>query len=137
MSCARAGRPMSDHLFLCGLSRTQRAQYSGGWELCLHGPSANVRLQVDDIRRSLTDNEPPPLTDLMEIAVYVFAADCAVRRGGPKLKDMGKHWRRKFHLVIAVRRPGMWSERERLFALRQALEFLSEDTWEFEFLRLE
>jgi hypothetical protein len=128
---------MPEHLFLCGLSKTQRAQYRAGRELQLAGPLANVRLKVNDIRRHLIDNEADLLTDLMEIAIYVFAADCAVRRGGPFLKDMGRYWRRNFHLVIAVRKPGRWSEPERLFALREALEFMSEDTWDFEFLGLE
>jgi hypothetical protein len=128
---------MPEPLFLCGLSKTQRAQYRRGRELQLVGPLANVRLKVNDIRRHLIDNEADLLTDLMEIAIYVFAADCAVRRGGPFLKDMGRYWRRNFHLVIAVRQPGRWSEPERLFALREALEFMSEDTWDFEFLDLE
>src|SRR5262245_40561569 len=137
MSCARAGRQMPEHLFLCGLSKTQRAQYRGGRELRLAEPSENVRLQIEDIRRRLVHNEPALLTDLVEISVYVFAAACAVRRGGRFLKDMGKHWRRNFHLVVAVRNPGRWSEPECLFALREALEFLSEDAWAFEFLELE
>jgi 7-cyano-7-deazaguanine synthase in queuosine biosynthesis len=128
---------MFEHLFLCGLSKTQRQQYSGGRELQLSEPLANVRLKVDDIRRRLLDNEADIMTDLIEIAAYVFAADCAVSRGGRFLKNMGKHWRRKFHLVIAVREPGRWSEPERLYALREALEFLSEDAWAFEFVELE
>src|SRR5262245_57811378 len=128
-NCVRVGRRMSEHLFLCGLSKTQRALYKGGRELRISEPSANVRLEIEDIRRRLVYNEPDLLTDLIEVAVYVFAADCAVRRGGRFLRDMGKHWRRNFHLVIAVRQPGKWSERERLFALREALEFLSEDAW--------
>jgi hypothetical protein len=128
---------MPEHLFLWGLSKTQRAQYGGGRVLQLAEPSANVRLNVEGIRRRLIDNEPDLLTDLMEIAAYVFAVDCAVHRGGPFLKNMGEHWRRNFRIVISVRQPGRWSEPERLFALRQVLEFLSEDTWTFEFLDLE
>jgi hypothetical protein len=128
---------MSENIFLCGLSNTQRAKCSRGRVLQLAAPSANIRLNIEDIRRRLIDNESDLLTDLMEIAVYVFAADCAVRRGGPFLKNMGRAWRRNFRLVIAVRRPGRWSEPQCLFALRQTLEFLSEDTWTFEFLDLE
>ena len=81
-SCASAERPMADNLFLCGLGPTQRAAYKGGRELHLHGPKKNLRLQMDDIRRQLIEVETYLLTDLVEIATYVFAADNLVSRGG-------------------------------------------------------
>jgi 7-cyano-7-deazaguanine synthase in queuosine biosynthesis len=72
----------------------------------------------------------------MEIATYVFAADCAVRRGGPYLKNFAERWRRSFHLIIAVRRPEAWGEATLLAALTGVLGFLSEDEWRFEFVPL-
>jgi 7-cyano-7-deazaguanine synthase in queuosine biosynthesis len=136
MSCALAGRSMAEHLFLCGLNQVQRARYGPGRELHLHGPSANVRLNIEDLRRRHRETEPELLADLLEIAVYVFAADCALSRGGRALKDFARRWRRLFHLVIAVRQPGSWTEPHRLHCLRQALEFLTEDSWTFEFVEL-
>ena len=65
---------MADHLFLCGLSQSQLSSYDGGRQLQLHGPKKNLRLRVDDIRRRLFEVEPDLLTDLAEIATYVFAA---------------------------------------------------------------
>jgi Queuosine biosynthesis protein QueC len=128
---------MADHLFLCGLSQTQLISYDGGRELQLHGPKKNLRLQVDDIRRRLFEVEPELLTDLAEIATYVFAADNLVSRGGDALRNMGKAWRRRFRLVIAVRRPGIWKEPQHLHALCDVLGFLSEDSWAFEFVAIE
>ncbi len=124
---------MAEHLFLCGLSDAQRATYKGGRELNLHGPKANVRLKLDDIRRNFLMVEPALLADLIEIAAYVFAADCSVSRGGITFPNAGSKWRRTFHLVVAVREPGRWSEPGLLKALREALEFLSDDTWNFTF----
>ena len=95
--------------FLCGLSKAQRSSYRGGRQFYLHGSEVNVRLKLDDIRCQLVDVEPKLLTDLVEIASYVFASDCSVPRGGPALKMMGERWRRRFHLVVAVREPGLWT----------------------------
>lgn len=128
---------MADHLFLCGLTEAQRADYGPGRELYLHGPKSNVRLRLDDVRSQLLNVESEDLlTDLAEIAVYVFAADCAVPRGGPTFKNVGANWRRTFKLVIAVRHPVMWREPQRLTGLRDVVQFLSDDAWHFEFVDL-
>ena len=131
----RAQAPMPNTaIFLCGLSKAQRSSYGAGRQFHLHGAEVNVRLELDDIRRQLVEAEPPLLTDLVEIAAYVFAADCSVRRGGPALKGMGERWKRRFHLVVAVRAPGLWTQPQILHALSGALEFLSGDAWTFEFV---
>ena len=72
---------------------------------------------MDDIRRQLFEVELDLLTDLVEIATYVFAADNLVSRGGDAFKNMGRAWRRSYRLVIAVRQPGFWSEPQLLHAL--------------------
>ena len=128
---------MAVHLFLCGLTPAQRAQYPGGQELQLHGAKANLVLKVEDIRKRLLSVEPGLLTDLLELAVYVFAADNLISRGGRTFKNMGAAWRRNFHLVVAVREPGQWMEPGRLKSLRDALHFLSDDNWDFTFVDLE
>lgn len=118
------------------LNKDQLGKHGNGREFQLHGPNANVRLRLDDVRRKLFKIEPELLADLAEIAVYVFAADCAIPRGGPMLAHMGKEWRRAFRIVIAVRKPGVWREPARLSALCETLQFLSEDTWHFDFVEL-
>ena len=105
--------------------------------LDLHGSNRNVRLRLDDVRKKFLEVETELLTDLAEIATYVFAADCAIRRGGPTLERMGKGWRRNFRLVIGVRQPTNWRQPQRLAALRDVLQFLSEDTWIFDFEELD
>src|SRR5262245_52796764 len=137
MNCAGAGRLMGDHLFLCGLSQAQLSSYDGGRVLQLRGSKTNLRLEIDDIRRRLLEVEPELLTDLAEIATYVFAADNLVSRGGDALRNMGRSWRRSFHLVVAVRQPGIWKEPQRQHTLCEVLQFLTEDSWNFEFVTLE
>ena len=63
---------MTEHLFLCGLSETQRSAYKGGRQLDLHGPKPNVRLRLDGIRRNLLEVEPALLADLIELAGLRF-----------------------------------------------------------------
>jgi hypothetical protein len=128
---------MREQVFFCGLSESQRRCYGAGKELNLRGAKANVRLNVEKLRGKLADVEPELVTDLLEIAVYIFAADSASPRGGPALKNVGERWRRAFRLVIAVRRPGSWAEPQYLDALREALHFLTEDAWDVEFVELE
>jgi hypothetical protein len=128
---------MADHLFLCGLTPIERENYAGGRELQLHGPKKNLRLEMEGFRRWLSEVEPELLTDLIEIATYVFAADNLVSRGGDAFKNMGKAWRRRFRLVIAVRQPGIWKEPQHQHALCEVLRFLSEDSWAFEFVAIE
>ena len=108
-----------------------------GRELQLHGNNRNVRLHLDDVRKRLLEVEPELLTDLAEIATYVFAADCAIRRGGPAMEGMGERWRRTFRLVLGVRQPNRWRQPQRVAALRELLQFLSEDTWFFQFEPME
>jgi 7-cyano-7-deazaguanine synthase in queuosine biosynthesis len=127
---------MVERLFLCGLSASQSSGYTDGESLSLQGPNPSVVLKVKDLRERLTQVEPTLLTDLMEIAAYVFAADCLVSRGGVKLRNMGEDWRRRFRLVIGVRELAQWTNPELRYALQNALHFLSEDDWTFEFVQL-
>ena len=67
---------MREHLFLCGLTDAQCAGYDGeGIRLSMQGASKNVRLKVENLRNLLIEVEPSALTDLLEIAAYVFRAD--------------------------------------------------------------
>ena len=125
---------MADHLFLCGLSLAQRADYDGGTRLIVNGPEANILLKVEDIRRKYLADLPDALTDFLEIATYVFAADNTVSRGGPAFRNMGEDWRRSFLLVIAVREPAHWTAPDVLHALCGLLGFISDDSWQFKFV---
>lgn len=127
---------MAEHLFLCGLTSAQRTGYKGGTRLQIGEHDGNVTLKIEDIRKKYVMSIPDLLTDLLEIATYVFAADNSVTRGGPALRNMGSDWRRSFRLVIGVRELERWSAPDLLHALRELLGFLSDDAWHFEFVKL-
>jgi hypothetical protein len=103
--------------------------------LRLDGPARNVNLHLHDISRRMAADIPTILTDLIEIAAYVFAADEMASRGGLTMAAMGRDWRRRFRFVIPIRDPALWSRPEVLEALTDALEFMSEDEFRFEFLQ--
>jgi 7-cyano-7-deazaguanine synthase in queuosine biosynthesis len=112
-----------------GIKRADRVQH-----LNLGGQKQNVDLRLQDISRRLVANIPSVLVDLLEIAAYVFAADEMAPRGGPTMAALGRDWRRRFRFIIPVRNPALWSRPEVLAALTEALGFMSEDDFGFEFL---
>lgn len=98
------------------------------------GSPARVNLRIDDLSSRLADNLPEVLTDLLEIAAYVYCADQFTRRGTTKLPRMGADWRRDFLFRIPVRQLDVWTRPEVHDALCEMLGFLSEDTFAFEFV---
>jgi 7-cyano-7-deazaguanine synthase in queuosine biosynthesis len=116
------------------LSETQQSGYADGQILSLAERVGNLTLRLDALRRRLVGIEPRRLTDLIEIASYVFACDRTTRRGSEILKNCGEDWRRDFLIVVAVRDPAFWSRPEVKFALSEALSFASEDNWTFDFV---
>jgi hypothetical protein len=47
---------------------------------------------------------------------------------------MGRDWRRRFRFVIPIRDSALWSRPDVVEALTDALEFMSEDEFHFEFV---
>ena len=124
---------MPERLVVCG-----NAKRTGGpstLRLALSSRSQNITLKLEDISKKLVQNIPDPglLSDLIEIAAYVFCADQATSRGGVVQRGMGADWRRDFRFVIPVRNPGHWNRRNVLEALCSTLSFLSDDNYAFEF----
>ncbi len=93
-----------------------------------------IRLRISQLSRKLVANLPDVVTDLIEIATYVYAADAAIRRGGLTDAGMGAMWRRRFMFEIPVRRPELWSSPQLKAELSRTLGFLSDDVYQFEFL---
>ena len=125
---------MHRHVFLCGLSEVQQSVYADGRILSLVERVGNLTLRLDALRLRLAGTEPTRLTDLIEIASYIFAADRTTKRGSQILKNCGEDWRRNFLIVVAVREPAFWSRPEVKSALSEALGFASEDNWTFDFV---
>lgn len=94
----------------------------------------NVRLEVTQLYDKFWKNVPARYEDLLEIAAYVFSGDQAIERVGKNDVDsMGARWRRQFHYHIPVREPEFWQLPDVKLTLRQTLEFLSEDYFDFTF----
>jgi len=126
----------ADHIILCGgAPAPRRAKPDDIIRLDLGGDEPNVDLEIVDISRRLSSNVPDILTDLVEIASYVYCADQAVTRGGEGVLTFGAQWRRNFIFHIPVRLPSIWSSPTVLDTLRKTLGILSEDFYEFHFVQ--
>lgn len=98
------------------------------------GRKQNVFLKIQDISERMAANIPDLLTDLLEVAAYVYCADHATTRGGNEARNMGAKWRRHLHFVVPVREPDKWSAARAV--LEETLGFLSEDEFHFDFEKL-
>ena len=79
-------------------------------ELTARGPDPNVNIRVMDLAKVFFKHLSPRLEDLLEIASYVYSADCATSRGGEWTDDKSvEPWSRDFQFVIPVREPAFWS----------------------------
>ena len=124
-----------EQLILCGGQPSSGGSLGRGpIHLNLWGDSANVKLEIEDLHRTLYRDLPVQLEDLVEIATYVYCADQAVRRSGQDTDTFGAKWRRSFRLVVPVRRPDFWNAPEVRDRLQRLLEFLSDDFYQFEFV---
>ena len=81
--------PANEHLVLCGGVTRQGSGDAARLELNLHGTSANVRLEIEDISRRLLANISDVHADLLEVASYIYAADAAIPRGGKTDPQIG------------------------------------------------
>jgi hypothetical protein len=122
---------------LCGGVNQSRGASQRTLRLNLHGSAPNVRLHITDISKRLVANIPDVLVDLLEVASYVYAADSAISRGGRTDAQMGARWRRKVGLIVPVRCSGLWASPAVCSQLVDALSFLSDDEYAFEFRPLD
>ena len=128
---------INEHLALCSGASAKPRCDEQLLILNLHGASANVRLEIEDISRRLLANPSDVHADLLEIASYIYAADSAVSRGGKTDLHLGAMWRRKLRFMIPVRQPQLWSSAPVAAAFVETISFLSDDDYEFEFCKLE
>lgn len=122
-----------ERAILCGGSPSPpRVKPKNVLRLRLGDGDADVKLKIADITRRLASDVPDVLTDLVEIASYIYCADQALTRGGDGAIVVGRNWRRRFSFHIPVRVPDIWSSGPVVTALRDTLTFLSDDD-EYEF----
>ena len=88
----------ADHVILCGgAPAPRRAKPDSIVRLDLGGDEPNVDLEIDNISRRLSIDVPDILTDLVEIASYVYCADQAVTRGGEGVLAFRRSMATKLH----------------------------------------
>jgi hypothetical protein len=95
-------------------------------------PEQNLRLRIDNITHRILTSLSPHAQDLVEVASYVYYADCSVSRG-TGAHVYGDAWRRTFHFVIPVSDPDRWNDPALRDPLTEMLEFLSGDRLSFTF----
>lgn len=128
-------------LVLCSGAQERDANQSGQGRHIISldslGSRQNVNITIENVTDAFAHNLSDRLVDLLEIASYVYAADCATGRGGEWTDDDSTEpWDRDFRFVIPVREPDFWSRPEVNNALVEALEFVSDDRYQFDFLQL-
>ncbi|MEM7212099.1 MAG: hypothetical protein AAF479_09420 [Pseudomonadota bacterium] len=64
----------------------------------IDGKPRRLTLRVGQLSKQVAQRVDPILTDLLEVAGYVYAADTVVSRGGLTQRRMGEDWRRIFPL---------------------------------------
>jgi hypothetical protein len=85
------------------------------------------------LRRDLSER----LVDFLEIASYVFSADCATPRGKTWTDDNSTEpWERDLAFVIPVRDPTFWGAPKISRLIEEVLGFLSNDKYSFKFVAL-
>ena len=124
---------MTRHLILCGGLAPFQGEKGRKLQLTITDKPGGIDLRIEQIRRQMVSDIPDILTDLLEIAAYVYAADSQVRRGGDYMQHVGVDWRRQFKFAIPVRNPELWSSPPVRDALVETIGFLSDDSYDFRF----
>jgi 7-cyano-7-deazaguanine synthase in queuosine biosynthesis len=94
--------------------------------------SDDLTLRAEPVGETLLGDVPARIADLVHIAALAYAADQETSRGGPR--DVhGDEWRRRLTLVVPVADPDFWRQDHVQTGLSDALQFLTDDEWEFHF----
>ena len=102
------------------------------------GSKANVHINFSNVAQVFKQDLSPRLVDFLEIASYVFSADCATPRGKKWAdEDSTEPWTRDLAFVIPVRDPAFWSAAKIKGLIERVLCFLSNDKYSFTFRQLE
>lgn len=73
------------------------------------GPDANTHLRLENVTDEFETRLPGRLVDLLEIAAYVYTADCEASRELAWVDDKSTEpWTRDFSFIIPVRDLALW-----------------------------
>lgn len=102
--------------------------------LATRGRNANINLTLEDVADVFHQHLTPRLEDLLEIATFVYVGDSATDRSGVwQAGEAQEPWERDFAFVIPVRDVAFWTRPDVNELLCDALRFLSNDAYRFEF----
>jgi len=123
--CGGATIPAND-------SRCEKRHVIG---LSSHGPNRNVNIQMEDVAKVFQQHLSSRIKDLLEIAAYIYTADCATKRNGKWEDDEATEpWHRNVHFVIPVRDLAFWQREDIVDLLTRITGFLSDDQCSFAFV---
>ncbi len=128
---------MAERLVICGGLPVPASSKDDVLKLDVNaseGSVNRVNLKLGDLSARMVEDLPHVLADLIEIAAYVYCADQFTRRGGDTMPDMGKDWFRRLRFRIPVRQIDLWRRADIREALIEALTFLSDDRFDFDFV---
>lgn len=133
---------ITPRLFVCSsyelLTGDSRREGREVIELDALGIDPNVHIRIEDVARVFLQHLSPRLLDLIEIASYVYSADCSTQRGTAWTDEKSTEaWSRDFRFVIPVREPDFWRLNAVNELLTRALNFLSDDKFSFDFEHLQ
>jgi len=125
----------TEHVIVCGGLKAKQTGAVPGLELNAW-PGAgktNIRLDILDLNEKFCTTVSGRFYDLLDIATYVFQGDQMFSRGKLDVDNFGSRWRRHLHYHIPVREPDFWKDAAVQKALRDTLDFLSDDFYTFSF----
>lgn len=123
--------------FRCNLKERRQKKSDGKLiELKTFGQGQNVNVVIDDIATAFQQDLSGRLTDVLEIASFVYAADSTVPRKGGWIQGAIEPWARDLTFEIGVRDCDFWSRPEVKDLLTETLNFLSDDRLQFSFYPL-
>jgi hypothetical protein len=94
----------------------------------------NTYLKLVNLSYAFEKQLPSRLVDLLEIATYVYTADCEASRERAWMDDKATEpWSRDFRFVVPVRDSDFWRQPEIADSLTSTLSFLSSDVFDFRF----
>jgi len=96
--------------------------------------AGNPNLRFESLGKRLHESLNPLAADLARVGAYVYAADRLVTRGG-EVDVFGEKWSRSFTFVVPVSDDHLWQSAPVRVALQDALAFVSEDRYEFRFVK--
>lgn len=130
-----AAHALNQAVVICDEAVVPPAFRERGWPqlpIRSHGHGGDLNLRADNLRTHYLGRLHRRANNLVRIAAFAFAADQQLSRGG-KGDPSRRQWRREIALCVPVADVAFWSDEDTTTALAEALDFGTEDHWEFAF----